>query len=124
MRLSFMTWVCPSWSVERIAEFTATSAYDGVEFRVEKDHAHGVEPDTSRATRAAIVDRLGTRGVDVAAIATSAHLADTDDATRATAIESTKANAELANAKETPWTSIKKVGRKVLTPLAATTYSE
>jgi sugar phosphate isomerase/epimerase len=91
-----MTWVCPGWSLERIATFAATGPYDGVEFRVDADHDHGVSTASSAADRQAVVDLFADHGVDVPAVATSEGLAIVDDDARAAEIEAAKANAALA----------------------------
>ena len=96
MQLSFMTWVCPTWDIDRIADFIDDTPYEGVEFRVDNDHAHGMEPDTPAEERQAVVDLFDERGIDVPAVATSEQFAYVDDEERAAQIESAKANAELA----------------------------
>lgn len=96
MRLSFMTWVCPGWDRERIADFVGDTAYDGVEIRVDAGHAHGLGPESSAADREAAVELFEAHGVDVPAVATGAEFAHSGDETRAAAIDAVKANVELA----------------------------
>lgn len=82
MKVSFMTFVCPDWDLERILEFGADSAYDGVEIRVEKGHAHGITADLPEADRRAVRERFSAAGVEVAALAMTERLvpSDPDDA--------------------------------------------
>lgn len=96
MKLGFMTWVCPGWDREQIASFAADSPYDGVEFRVDSDHAHNVSTASSDADRQAVVDMFADYDVEIPAVATSEGLAIVDDEDRAAEIEAAKANAALA----------------------------
>ena len=38
MKLSFMTFVCPTWATEKIVKFAKEAGYDGVEIRVDAGH--------------------------------------------------------------------------------------
>ena len=96
MRLSFMSWVCPTWDLERMAEFTASTAYDGIELRVDSEHAHGLSADSTDRERAAAVELLADHGVELPAVATGDQLAHSDPDERAEQVASAKANAELA----------------------------
>lgn len=96
MKLGFMTWVCPGWDRERIASYAADGPYDGVEFRVDSDHAHGVSTDSSAEDRQAVVDLFAEHGVEIPAVATSEGLAIVDDDEREAEIAAAKANAALA----------------------------
>lgn len=96
MYLSFMTWVCPDWDLDRIVEFTESSAYDGVELRVDEEHAHGLSSESPDEERARAVELFEDRNVDVAAIATSEFFAHSDPEERADQIAAAKANVELA----------------------------
>ena len=96
MQLSFMSWVCPSWDLERIATFAADSPYDGFEPRVESDHAHGLSSDSSADEREAAVELFEHHGVSMPAVATGAKLARADPDDRHAEVEGAQANAELA----------------------------
>lgn len=96
MKLGFMTWVCPGWDRERIASFAADGPYDGVEFRVDSDHAHGLSSASDAADREAAVELFDEYGVEIPAVATSEGLAIVDDEDRAAEIDAAKDNAALA----------------------------
>lgn len=96
MHLSFMSWVCPTWDLERMADFAAETPYDGVEFRTGSGHEHGLTVDSSPAERERAVELFADRGVEIPAVATGAELATPDDEERAAEVADAKANAELA----------------------------
>lgn len=96
MRLSFMTWVCPDWDLDDILDFAERTPYDGVEFRVESDHAHGVSADDSAERRREVRERFADRGVDIPAVATGQQFAQSDDEERAEEIATAKEHIELA----------------------------
>jgi sugar phosphate isomerase/epimerase len=42
IKLSFMTFVCPNWEIEKVVKFAKQANYDGVEIRVDAGHKHEV----------------------------------------------------------------------------------
>lgn len=94
MPLSFMSWVCPSWTIRDIASYGETSPYDGVELRVDSDHAHGISRHSSTAERTNVRNILEAHGLEIPCIATSHQFAIADDLD--TAITDAKADIELA----------------------------
>lgn len=94
MQLSFMSWVCPNWSIDEIASYGETSPYDGIELRVDSDHAHGVSRHSSTAERTNVRNILDAHGLEIPCIATSHRFAITEDLDRA--IDAAKADVELA----------------------------
>lgn len=96
MKLAFMTWVCPEWTVEEIIEFGAETPYDGVELRVNADHAHGVDADATPEERAAVRERFAAAGLELPCVATSHQFAVADASEREETLAAAKANVELA----------------------------
>ncbi len=96
LKYSFMTFVCPSYSLDLVLEAAERHGYDGVEPRAAEGHAHGVELDRTPAERAEIRKQFEDYGVDVACIATSVQLNTGDPERRAEMIRQTRAYCELA----------------------------
>lgn len=94
MRLSFMSWVCPGWDIEEIARFGAESPYDGVELRVNSDHAHGLSYESSMEEREYVRELLASRGLELPCIATSHQL--TNAASDGEELTDAKADVKLA----------------------------
>ncbi len=97
MKLSFMTFVCPTWEIERAVAFARDTDYDGIEIRVDAGHAHGISSQSSAAERRRVKGVFAAAGVDVACVATSCHFACPDPEDHAANIASAKANLDLAS---------------------------
>jgi len=96
LKLSFMTFVCPSWSIERIVRFARKAGYDGVEIRVDAGHKHGVSSKSSKEERRRVRRLFESEGVEVSSIATSVQFSFPDPEKRRENIEAAKLNIELA----------------------------
>lgn len=108
MHLSFMSWVCPEWSLEEIVDFVRRSEYEGVELRVQaaethmdpedagEGHAHGVSADMSAAERRAVRELCEANDVSLPCLATGDELGHLDDDVLAGEVASAKDNIELA----------------------------
>ena len=96
MKLGFMTFVCPSWSIERIVRFARKAGYDGVEIRVDAGHKHGVSSKSSKEERRRVRRLFEGEGVEVSSIATSVQFSFPDPEKRRENIEAAKLNIELA----------------------------
>jgi sugar phosphate isomerase/epimerase len=46
MKLSFMTFVCPEWTIEEAVAFAREAGYDGVEIRVDAGHRHNISSES------------------------------------------------------------------------------
>jgi len=79
MKLSFMTFVCPTWPIEKIVKFAKEAGYDGVEIRVDAQHKHDISSKSSAAVRRQTKKLFADAGVEIAAVAT--HFADVEDTT-------------------------------------------
>lgn len=96
MKLSFMTFVCPGWEIERIAGFARRAGYDGVEVRVDEGHRHGISSKSPLEYRRYVKKLFDNYGVEVSCIATSVRFGFSSPERRRENIEAAKANIELA----------------------------
>lgn len=96
MKLSFMTFVCPEWEIERIVQFAKEANYDGVEIRVDAGHKHGISSESSPETRKYVKQLFDDAGVEIPCVATSVQFSSPELATRRENIESAKANLNFA----------------------------
>ena len=71
MKLSFMTFACPQWTAEECIAGAARHGYDGIEWRTDADHTHGVEIALPPSERASLRQRMADAGVATACLATS-----------------------------------------------------
>lgn len=96
MKISFMTFVCPTWELERIPRFARKAGYDGVEIRVDAGHKHGLSSQSSYWDRAYARRLFAREGIEIACVATSVQFAIKDLAKRQEMVEQAKANITLA----------------------------
>lgn len=96
MKLSFMTFVCPTWPIEKIVRFAREAGYHGVEIRVEAKHKHDISSKSSTEVRRQVKKLFADEGVAVAAVATSVHFANPKPEVHKQHLESAKANLDLA----------------------------
>ncbi len=94
--LSFMTFVCPEWKIERVAQFAKEAKYDGVEIRVDAGHKHEVSSQSSAEVRKYVKKLFADEGVDIPCVATSVQFGSSDPAKRRENIQSAKTNLDLA----------------------------
>ncbi|HHN46819.1 MAG TPA: sugar phosphate isomerase/epimerase [Planctomycetes bacterium] len=97
MKLSFMTWVTPKWGVDEIIGAARRHGYQGVEIRVESNHAHGIERTASPESAKTAGLRFREAGIELCCIATSCRFAIADPAERARQTEDLLAYIELAH---------------------------
>jgi len=96
IKLSFMTFVCPNWQIEKVAKFAKQANYDGVEIRVDAGHKHEVSSQTSADRRKYVKKLFNDEGVDIPCVATSVQFGSADPAKRRENIVAAKANLDLA----------------------------
>lgn len=96
MKLSFMTFVCPEWEMERAVKFAREAGYDGVEIRVDAGHRHGISSQSSAAARREARKLFEDEGVEIAGVATSVNFAYPDTQKHKENLESARANLDLA----------------------------
>ena len=98
MKLSFMTFMTPDWSLEQIAAGAKECGYDGVEIRVGVNHKHGVELGASEASLQRARDLLATEELQLSCLATSCSFATPEAAQRARNLDSLRKHLDLAAA--------------------------
>lgn len=96
IKFSFMTWVCPNWTLSEIIEAAKRYRYHGVELRTEVGHAHGIEPKTGDAAIERARKLLEDNNIEVSAIASSCSFSHADALERRRMIERAKQHIELA----------------------------
>ncbi len=95
MKISFMTFVAPEWSLEEHLTAAVRYGYDAIEPRCEADHAHGIELDTTKGERGAIRQQFASCGVELTTIATSRRYALASDHELQESIDLTKQYCDL-----------------------------
>ncbi len=96
MRLSFMTFACPEYTLQEVISAAKRFAYEGVEPRVTAGHKHGIEPDADVSTRASARSAFADSGIEIACVATSCRFATADPAARAKNRDNLKVHVQLA----------------------------
>ncbi len=76
MKYAFMSFSAPAASLDELLAMAAEYGYDGVEPRIDSDHAHGIEVDLLPDERQAVLDLAEETGIAICCIATSCRLAD------------------------------------------------
>ena len=75
MKLGLLTFnMAKEWSLDAILEKVPALGFAGVEFRTDRQHAHGIEPDVSDDELAAIRRRFEDAGVAIAGPVSYTHL--------------------------------------------------
>ena len=97
MKLSFMTFVCPEWKIEKIVQFAKETEYDGVEIRVDVGHKHGISSKSPPEERKYVKKLFDENNVEVSCVATSVQFGFSDPEKRRENIEAAKANIRLAS---------------------------
>jgi len=75
MKISFMTFACPEYSLDQVLAAAVQYGYHGVEFRTDANHSHGVEISSSAAERKAFRAKLEDLNVEACCLATSLQFA-------------------------------------------------
>jgi sugar phosphate isomerase/epimerase len=96
MKLSFMTFVCPTWTLDKIVPFARETGYDGVEIRVDAGHRHGISAASTAEARREAKKLFADVGVEIAAVATSVQLANPRPEIHRTNLDAARANLDLA----------------------------
>lgn len=96
MKISFMTWACPDWTLAQVLTGAIRYGYDSVEPRVEAEHAHEIELDTTKKQRKAIKQQFADCMVGISALATSRRYAIAADHELAESVDLTKRYVDLA----------------------------
>lgn len=99
VKTSFMTFACPEWDLAQVLDVAAELGYDGVEPRMDAQHAHGIEVALDSKGRKMARTRAEAAGVEFCCLATSLRfIAVTDEAKaklQAETVERVKLAADL-----------------------------
>jgi len=96
MKLSFMTFVCPTWTMDKIVKFAKEAGYEGVEIRVDAGHQHGLSSKSSDEARRQTRKLFADEGVEIAAVATSVNFANPRPDVHKAQLEAAKVHLDLA----------------------------
>lgn len=75
MKLSFMTFACPNYSIEQVVDAAVRYGYQGVEFRIDAQHMHGVEVAAGAEDRKRFRRLLDKNEIEACCLATSLQFA-------------------------------------------------
>lgn len=76
LKYAFTTSSCPGYSLEQLIAAAQQYEYDGIEARIEWDHAHGIEPDATGEQRIDIQRTLEKTDVALCCIGTGCRYVD------------------------------------------------
>ena len=96
MKLGFMSSVCPNQTLGELTDTAKRHNYEGIEFRTEWDHGHGVELAANREQRREIRQMLSDQGIVPTCLATSVRFNSEDAAERETERETLRKYIVLA----------------------------
>lgn len=85
MKFAFMTYSCPDFDLDTVLDAARRHGYDGIEPRLNSQHAHGIEFDLDPAGRQAARTKAERAGIAFACIATSCRFSDPATVAGATA---------------------------------------
>jgi len=71
MKISFMTFACPKATFDEVLDLAKRHGYDGIEFRCDSDHQHGVMVDSTTAARKEYRTKLADASLEACCLATS-----------------------------------------------------
>jgi len=76
MKYAFMSFSTPELSFTEMIDAAKRFGYDGVEIRIDSDHAHGLEPSIDKSLRQKAREQASEAGIEICCIATSSKFAD------------------------------------------------
>lgn len=95
MKFGFMSSVCPPLTLAELIERAKHYGYQHLELRVEWDHGHGVELDSSQQQLQEARQRLADSGIELSCIATGVRFIDPDAEKRAEQVDLLKRYIDL-----------------------------
>jgi sugar phosphate isomerase/epimerase len=96
IRLATMSSVCPDWTLDETIAGMKRHGYQGLEPRVEWNHACGIEVELSADGRREVARQLADEGLEICCIATGVRMAAADLQERARHVEDLKRYIDLA----------------------------
>lgn len=97
MKLAFMSSVFPKLTLTELLAVGEKYGYEGVEFRPDWDHGHGVELSASAEDRKEIVRKLADSPLEACALSPGVKFAEPDAAQRDAQLEGLRQYAQLAS---------------------------
>jgi sugar phosphate isomerase/epimerase len=76
MKYAFMSFSTPESTLAEMIEIARKFGYDGLEPRLDSEHAHGIEVALNAAARRSIVNRMADASIELGCLATSLRSAD------------------------------------------------
>lgn len=76
MKYSFMSFSTPKLSLDETIRVASDFGYDGIEPRIDAQHEHGIEVDTTSEQRHAIKARIEASGIELSCLGTSLSYSD------------------------------------------------
>jgi sugar phosphate isomerase/epimerase len=76
MKYAFMSFSTAESTLTEMVEIACRYGYDGLEPRLDSEHAHGIEVAADARTRRAIVDQMAAASIELCCLATSLRYAD------------------------------------------------
>lgn len=97
MKLALLTYnMAAEWDLDTIVQNCLDLGFDGVEFRTQRDHAHGVETDLSQAQRDQVRSMFDDAGVEIAGISSGCSYDALDRDVLEANVEETREHLDLA----------------------------
>jgi len=96
MKLAFMSFLYPRASWRELIDHAVRLGYDGIEYRAEAGHGHGVEVDTPPAGVAEVRRAMADAGLETACLATSVRFCEEEPGARDANLERLQALIDLA----------------------------
>jgi sugar phosphate isomerase/epimerase len=98
MKLSFMTFLYPQLEYKALIEKAKKFNYQGIEFRAEANHNHGVELDSAPTIIKEVRQAMADAGLETSCLATSVKFANADKSDRDSNLERLNRFIDLASA--------------------------
>ncbi|MFP4249721.1 MAG: sugar phosphate isomerase/epimerase family protein [Armatimonadota bacterium] len=97
MKLGLLTFnMAAEWELDEIIDKSLDLGFEGVEFRTQREHAHGVEVDLSAPQREDVRQRFEDAGIDICGISTGCAFDAIDQDLLEANIEEARAHLDLA----------------------------
>ncbi len=97
MKLALLTFnMATEWDLETLLEKCALLGFEGVEFRTDREHAHGVEVEIDQARREEVRSRCEEAGIAIAGLSSSCAYDALDGDELAASVERTRMHLDLA----------------------------
>jgi len=96
VKISFMSWACPNWTLEQTVENAVKLGYDGIDPRVDRGHKHNISSKMAADERRRALNLIEQNGIEFSSIATQVRIGSPDENERRLNMKQGKAYAILA----------------------------